>query len=365
MRPPEGGYIYPPMAKGGRVPSTGTYKLHAGEVVVPTKAADVMFPYAQGGGPARSSGAPRASYQGGSMGLENIARGMGYGAGQLGAGLTSIHDLIRNLSRQFGAGATGLGAEAQPETITPEPLPSGTPMGPPPQAEYQDLGIRGLRESVGEAGERKFELQGAPGEAGTDREKLTRLDDEAARWDREADYHEAKLNKVLSFVGGDPSRMNPEAQRMVRERMTLAKQFRQREMDYRKRADALRKDLMTTETQKDITAIAATGDIERERTKAMAAAQVEARKAGESLYSDLSSIVMSARTEANPEAARGAVMMRLQPYRGYVVQLAAREGAEDPEAAADTIIQQIVDGLIGGKYDEAVGALSMIVNSLG
>jgi hypothetical protein len=32
-------------AAGGRVPSTGTYKLHKGEVVVPKKAADVLFPY--------------------------------------------------------------------------------------------------------------------------------------------------------------------------------------------------------------------------------------------------------------------------------------------------------------------------------
>lgn len=50
------------MEKGGRVPSTGTYKLHKGEVVVPRKASDVMFPYA-GGGPKRSEGKARKSYQ--------------------------------------------------------------------------------------------------------------------------------------------------------------------------------------------------------------------------------------------------------------------------------------------------------------
>jgi hypothetical protein len=48
--------------KGGKVPSTGTYKLHKGEVVVPRKASDVMFPYV-GGGPKKSKGKAKKSYQ--------------------------------------------------------------------------------------------------------------------------------------------------------------------------------------------------------------------------------------------------------------------------------------------------------------
>jgi hypothetical protein len=63
-----GGYRFMPSihgrtaAKGGRVPSTGTYKLHKDEIVIPKKAADVLFPYVDKGAKDKGKAKPKGKY---------------------------------------------------------------------------------------------------------------------------------------------------------------------------------------------------------------------------------------------------------------------------------------------------------------
>lgn len=335
--------------KGGRVPSTGAYKLHRGEVVVPRGAADVLFPYAmRGGGPPRSAGPPRGSYQGGTGALID-PRMLALTGGWTGAGPPTaapqpdLPGLTRFLPQPYVPG----GAAAMEPTAPLMPS-----MGEPVAQQPGALGIAGLIESRGRKGERKFELTGKPT---TDRERLQQLDDQADRLDREADYHEGRLEVVLSYMGNDPTRITPEMQKLVQNRQRLSRNFRQREKEVRARADTIREQVLGAETMKEIATVEATGRTRAEEIKSLTAERERAQRAVQDLYSNVASALAKPELAKDEAAITGVIYAQMSQVIPYLAEAYGMSYAE-----LDRDLRKLAAFAVRDP-SQAIGALNALV----
>jgi len=239
----------------------------------------------------------------------------------------------------------------------PAPYEPTLVTGPTPPREGA-LGIEGLTETVGKAGERKFTMRGKPE---TDREKLTRIESEADRMDKEADYHEAKLDQVLTFMGGDPSRINPELQKMISNRQRLAKQFRGREKELRTRATDMREMVMGAEVQKEVATVEATGRTEAEQVRALTRYREQAQEAVNDLYGGIEDIFAkfrSAGLKGQEDLLAGMIYSRMSPVMPYlsetyeipfdeldrVIKRLAEFATQDPVLATATLNKLVMTG---------------------
>lgn len=340
--------------KGGRVPKTGTYKLHEREVVVPAKVADVMFPYVQPGGPPKSKGRARKSYQEGTgavemLGLgnypEQLGRALGYGANQvgqaIGAGIGAIGDIGGQAISGF---QQGYGSEPTALEPTPERPPMDIPM--PEAAPDREVGPPMLE--VGAKGPE------------TDRDRLSRLRDEADKADKNADYHDAKLQTIMSYASGDPSRWTPAMKKLIQQRQAVAKQYRQREAEYNKRAEQLESKLIESETVKEATATEAQG------RQSEAAAQLQTRAAKDTderiqgLFARIATHMKNYGV-SDPDAMRASISAELSPMM-YPALLAQAQGATQEERFAQ--VQQTLNVILDAFEKDPVDALGFIRQAL-
>ena len=210
--------------EGGRVPKTGTYKLHKGEIVVPSKAADVMFPYmgkkmSAKGRQGKPGEKPLKSYQGGS--LEGLA---GWSAGVPGEPLPPpifSEEEWEGLS-DYAKKATSAAFIGGPQVDKYGPGPPGFtgPPEPPPEpptapTEYEAPEGGGRIEVLGR-GAKGMTSFGVPGQLSEEvREKRffdlptrpvtaqSQLRDEElkmAHYERQSDYHRGRANLLQQYA---------------------------------------------------------------------------------------------------------------------------------------------------------------------
>ena len=275
--------------KGGRVPKTGTYKLHKNEIVLNEQESDALFPRP----PKPSKGKALKSYQDGSS-VEYEDWGLLAPIANL---LSGRYNIPEEDPERYAMGAQApylppeageIEAAHGPLAATDVAAPSADmAMGytepaptPPP------LGIEGLEISEGApiSERRMIDFMGqqipsrpetdqktvkqytltSPPE--TDEEEMERNKADAAKFGRDARYYQQKADAMLQYAGENPG---SDSMRMYQERQAVADRYQKRADKAQSAADRLDQQLKGMKQEKDLQKIESTGRVMGERVKAL------------------------------------------------------------------------------------------------
>jgi hypothetical protein len=360
------------METGGRVPKTGTYTLHKNEVVVPKKAADVLFPYS--GPDAR----PKKSYQKGT-GTPGFWQDLIDRARKKGGVVPSWRDIPGPLQMDILQTVEQAQAPPLPEDpiggafpVDPGPVPGGTYMGapvpgpptvtPPPPG---SLEITGMGRGVG--GPTQFGAPGrlpglAPGQTvsrmspaappETPEMKISNLETEAARYRESARNQEARA-RILQTYTDQRGAVPPEVKQMVQSRMQSAAFWMKQADEIEKEKDKLEK----AELMRAVKASELAGKVVEAQQDAQEALRESAEKATArktTLYRDLQKAKTDLLGAEDLDDAQYADLM-LSYFAPFLGVLAQGQGTTTEDAAFG--LRALLMGERGGD-PAAAGAMA-------
>jgi hypothetical protein len=319
--------------KGGRVPKTGTYKLHKDEVVIPANAADAMFPYAMRG-PKGSKGKAEKSYQ---MGTGMVPDPK----------LAPLYELMVKMAQGFADPKTpweelpGMQAQAGP------PVPEGpVPLMPqePELAKFPaerrpyheaEKKIPGLEISRGEGGIKEYKLEGKPM---TEKEERDQIRDEIKKNKESAKYHRSRANLLLSYFTEQPEKLqDPKVKALLSQRQFLAQQFQGEADKEEARLDKMEQAEKQQETMRDIQRISTGGKTELANIQAMVKMRDYYRDAFGDTQKQVQDIIKDQGTDRNDPMYRA----RMQTAYMTFVPLLAQSLGQSPEQTQAYIAQAI------------------------
>lgn len=232
--------------KGGRVPKTGTYKLHKGEVVLNKKQSDMMFPMP----PQSCEGKPKKSYQEGSMTYKDwglLAPVMNLLSGRYNLPQQDPTRYAMGTQAPVGLGNVPIGMGPGPIAGMPGAMAMAPPSGIPsvmreqqPQMAGESAGIPGLSITEepmrsGQGTVNKYTLTGKPE---TEEERIKNLREDADRQKEKARLQRSRANLLLTYADKE-GELNPMIKKHIQERQWLAQQYDQDAQQSLAEAEAL------------------------------------------------------------------------------------------------------------------------------
>jgi hypothetical protein len=324
--------------KGGRVPKTGTYKLHKREVVIPANAADAMFPYAMRG-PKGSKGKAEKSYEKGTGAVDESffrkwGRAQRYGIDQIMEMIAALGQPAEEVAAGFG-GAGPPAPVAPPERVPPQAreLPAGLYPEAAPEEPFAPIAPTtkgGEQEWV-----KEYKIEGKPE---TEAEEKKRIREEIKRNKESAKYHRSRANLLLSYFTDQPEKLgDPKVKALLSQRQFLAQQFQGEADKEEARLDKMEQAEKQQETMRDIQRISTGGKTELANIQAMVKMRDYYRDAFGDTQKQVQDIIKDQGTDRNDPMYRA----RMQTAYMTFVPLLAQSLGQSPEQTQAYIAQAI------------------------
>lgn len=300
--------------KGGRVPKTGTYKLHKGEVVLNKQQSDMMFPTLpeapkkqksfQEGIPAYALSPMLDEDYGEQIRASGLGQQIGYGLGLMPPAPPPSTSVLSPAESMAFDG-----------DLPPAPMAPTTP--PEPE------------------GVKKYTLIGKPE---TEPERVQRLRESADRKKEDARIQRARARLLLTYVN-ERGEVDPLAKKHIQERQWVAKQFEQDAAVDLKEAEELEAKRKETETAKEVASIQQRGRVEYAEGQARQGRMEEVRKMFQTTRDNLNDFYNKfLQEDISGEAFIGGAKQELVPYMGYLERTLTAEGLLNPGETIEAII---------------------------
>jgi hypothetical protein len=376
--------------KGGRVPKTGTYKLHKDEIVLNKQQSDALFPSAKSAGiapPLEALGKPIGSYQEGSgaptPGGRFLRRAWEYlmtpgseiplpgppGAAPFGVTAGSTPEQTDEyLAMRYGEGDRTSPVGPGPEGFT------GPPEPPPLDIEGLEIGEASLSErrllppsmfgsdiySRPETEQKTVKEYTLTGKKETDEEKLSRNEADAAYFGRTAEYYQQKADALLEYLGENP---DPEVMKMYRQRQAVADRYHKRADQAQGTAEKLDQQLRGIKQQKELQDIEGLSKILTEREKAQGALQESQRKQAAGLSGEANELAKQWVTNAKTDEDRATDNYMRQMHQLFAMyKPVLTQGLDMSPEEVNNLYQSIIGNSL--ENPEGVQELILLINGV-